>query len=479
MVALAADVRALEPTQDGQIAITAGALSLSDRGGGTWVYIASDTTSSDNTGTILVTPSGKRWRRVYNGYVSPEWWGAKGGTVDDSAAFTAAAAVGDIVLNARLYTATFQTSRSIHGTTGYSGDEPLCKINGTITLFQVKYAVLENFAVTRFIFDSIWRCKFIGLRATAPNGSAVVLKSTVSVFGSLWNTFLNCNFRSSDDGAGIGLDVQPSLPKSGINNNGFYNCQFVGGLASGSSVKVTSTNNTEFEANTFDTCDFSLGFYGMRLTGLHRSTHLTNSYFEDNTYSISETSGESVEVRGGVIDRKCQGNIYYYNGARNQIGAFAGGNNINKNPRMIQVAGIITDWTLNNATASTLSDSTVWGGSVTRVTTPIAGTGGNIRKDFSGIPQGNTLNVLVKVKNSPTNFAVSITSSGIGTNYLPRVLEKDGWVLHSGRITIGSSLDLIVTIYPDGGSGAAGAAVSLVGCWIGMGAAPRDFEYGL
>lgn len=45
---------------------------------GNWYYDASDTTSSDNTGTILVTADGKRIKRVYSAYVNVKWFGVKG-----------------------------------------------------------------------------------------------------------------------------------------------------------------------------------------------------------------------------------------------------------------------------------------------------------------------------------------------------------------------------------------------------------------
>lgn len=58
---------------------------------GAWYYDASDTTSADNTGTVLVTADGKRIKRVVGMYVYPEWFGAIGdGVEDDSAAIQAA-----------------------------------------------------------------------------------------------------------------------------------------------------------------------------------------------------------------------------------------------------------------------------------------------------------------------------------------------------------------------------------------------------
>lgn len=72
----------------GQIAATTGVLAAGDGGGGTWYWDASDNTSTDNTGTVLGTGSG-RWKRVIsstNVEVDPKFFGATGdGITDDSA----------------------------------------------------------------------------------------------------------------------------------------------------------------------------------------------------------------------------------------------------------------------------------------------------------------------------------------------------------------------------------------------------------
>jgi hypothetical protein len=63
-------------------------LVTSGLGGGTWVLDETDTTSADNTGTILVTDSGKRYKREYDGHINVLWFGAKGDSItDDTEAF--------------------------------------------------------------------------------------------------------------------------------------------------------------------------------------------------------------------------------------------------------------------------------------------------------------------------------------------------------------------------------------------------------
>lgn len=55
---------------------------------GNWYYDASDTTSADNIGTILVTADGKRIKRAYSGAVNFKWFGAIGdGVANNSSMF--------------------------------------------------------------------------------------------------------------------------------------------------------------------------------------------------------------------------------------------------------------------------------------------------------------------------------------------------------------------------------------------------------
>ena len=58
---------------------------------GWFSYDSTDTTSTDNGGTIIVSTNGKRWKRQYSESVNVQWFGAVGGgVVDDLAAIQAA-----------------------------------------------------------------------------------------------------------------------------------------------------------------------------------------------------------------------------------------------------------------------------------------------------------------------------------------------------------------------------------------------------
>jgi hypothetical protein len=65
---------------------------------GLFVYNPTDTISNDNTGTVLVSDSGARFKRIVeNGHINVKWFGAKGdGKKDDTDAFQAALAYGGV-----------------------------------------------------------------------------------------------------------------------------------------------------------------------------------------------------------------------------------------------------------------------------------------------------------------------------------------------------------------------------------------------
>jgi hypothetical protein len=84
-----------------------GYTNIADGGGGTFMYVSTDTTSSDNNGTIIVDASSRRWYRQLNvGYTDVRWFGyiADGSTDNTNAINYALAALpssgGEIVFPA-------------------------------------------------------------------------------------------------------------------------------------------------------------------------------------------------------------------------------------------------------------------------------------------------------------------------------------------------------------------------------------------
>lgn len=69
-----ADLRNKEPEFDGQ-SINLNGHTVFGVGGGVFVHDASDSTSADDNGVVIVTVGGARWKRVLDGFVTPEMFG--------------------------------------------------------------------------------------------------------------------------------------------------------------------------------------------------------------------------------------------------------------------------------------------------------------------------------------------------------------------------------------------------------------------
>lgn len=72
-----------------------GRTSVFDKAEGVFIADSSDTTSTDNDGTVLVDVLGRRWKRQFRGSLSLYWWGAdSSGSIDASPAFQRATLAG-------------------------------------------------------------------------------------------------------------------------------------------------------------------------------------------------------------------------------------------------------------------------------------------------------------------------------------------------------------------------------------------------
>jgi len=75
--------------KDGDLVTTASVSGMLDtKGGGIWRWDASDSTSADNTGTIVTPGSGGagRWKRVFSGSISAAWFGVSPANADNTRA---------------------------------------------------------------------------------------------------------------------------------------------------------------------------------------------------------------------------------------------------------------------------------------------------------------------------------------------------------------------------------------------------------
>lgn len=99
VVSSIASLRDLLKTSPSKSAFVTGYYSQGDGGGGAYYLDATDTTSTDNGGTIIVATDGGRWKLQNSDYVSVRQFGAKlDGVTDDTSAFNNTLAFADKVL---------------------------------------------------------------------------------------------------------------------------------------------------------------------------------------------------------------------------------------------------------------------------------------------------------------------------------------------------------------------------------------------
>lgn len=107
-----ASLRALTSATETTTCNVANYATPGDQGGGTFVVDASDTTTADNGGTIIVDAAGRRWYRQYVDAIKPEWFGAKNdGTTDATIAISELAAISlPVETSTGVYSTTLGTS---------------------------------------------------------------------------------------------------------------------------------------------------------------------------------------------------------------------------------------------------------------------------------------------------------------------------------------------------------------------------------
>lgn len=112
-------------------------------GGGTFYYDASDTTSADNNGTVIVTSGGERWKRKLDGFVSVEMFGAiADGITDSSDAVKSAVAF----VTSQWTTPTIGSNRIITGGVKFAGAD-----GGEYRITQPRVLIPNDLTIARTV----------------------------------------------------------------------------------------------------------------------------------------------------------------------------------------------------------------------------------------------------------------------------------------------------------------------------------------
>jgi len=195
---------------------------------GFWYYDATDTTSADNTGTVLVTADGKRIKRVVNGNIYPEWFGAIGDAVtDDASAINSAISVAtnkNLVFTKRYLIKSKLVLKSNTSYIGVKGSEII--INNTFvkgaTSPSNEFAIYnEKFSTTYSNPDTSIIIKGIKFTQTITLPS---INYTILGFANINNlTISECESYINGSIFGNNLDLYACYNNVNITNNTFEN----------------------------------------------------------------------------------------------------------------------------------------------------------------------------------------------------------------------------------------------------------------
>lgn len=180
-------LRALDKTKY-TFAYVSGYYASGDGGGGVYYYDAADTTSADNTGTIIVASDAGRWKLAYTDQVSVKQFGAKGdNTADDTAAFQKVLDIGGVYfVPAGTYKITAGLKYKVFSTKLIGNGRDTVTINFTGTTGPV-FANNVSAATTL-----LW-CELSGMKilATAMTTSKIIVDWKSFQFGQLNQLWLN------------------------------------------------------------------------------------------------------------------------------------------------------------------------------------------------------------------------------------------------------------------------------------------------
>lgn len=334
-----AELRESQAT-DEVIAFVRGYSELSDMGGGVFYKDASDTTSADDGGCVIVDAANQRWKRSFKYVVRPEWFGAKGdGVTDDSAAFQAAldsispptiapgggdAAItggGCLALSSRTYV--ISSTLHIGPYTCIAGDglSPWQQSHGGPSPEASKGPVLLwTGADTAGVLHAVPYVVATGARFSDDTYTIPVIDADAAAVGGAYTLCQGVSIRNvgvyAPDGAKFGLRLS-LCPTSRVDGLSTYNCDtaIVGEANWESGVKncVLTTFDVGYAGSSgqhainFDNCWFHGGDRSATAVGVRldysAGVVITAPSLEDLATGIFCTSSEGLTVLGGQCER--------------------------------------------------------------------------------------------------------------------------------------------------------------------------------
>ena len=299
---------------------------------GLFKYDSTDTTTTDNGGTVIVDSSGRRWKRLFDGAVSVKWFGAVGdGVKDDYAAIKAACAAiqanggGTLVLpEGRTY---FVDQHRIDGGANANGitnfdfsniDGLVIEGNGSKIVMQGGWTRTADATIGNFTYSyqncigfKFTSCRNVSIRDMEIDGGAATITKVATAEGWSYGIVVSGCYHVHLENVYVhhyctdGLVILESGPITDFRVSRYFsanNCKFTNNARQGCSI-------IHLRWGTFTNCEFSYtgqtGTYGGHSP--QAGVDIEPDYVHDNPqspYFISgdESTGDITFIGCGFVD---------------------------------------------------------------------------------------------------------------------------------------------------------------------------------
>ena len=277
-----------------------GITSIFDGASGTYKVKSSDTTSTDNGGTILVDSTGRRWHRVFTGEINAAWFGAVGDNATDNAIALQSAINYTISCKSSLYipTGTYLVSAGLVVTT--SGGRSVSIRGEGMGLTNIKqtgggFTILNVYSGQSWSSQSVKISDLsltgldktvaanVGFNLGTASGTSLEL-SNIGVSGcycgfALCGSQFNKFNHLTANGNTVGLYLYTTESSQGSNNN-YFNSYYAQGNAVG--LMLYNGGSGELQSNWFDNLATHAGMCGVYIYGSTGNNTFTNWAPEQN-----------------------------------------------------------------------------------------------------------------------------------------------------------------------------------------------------
>lgn len=282
---------------------------------GFWYYDATDNTSADNTGTILVSSNGKRFKRIHEGKLNARWFGAVGDSITDNSValqnlLQAEGKAYEVFFPNGIYA--FNTPLIFDGTkksiTLYSSNGQLVnldggnKLNTTATLMWTGAANNIMLKITDGNGIIIQGLGFT-TKSSAENQiqiDAVTAIQFVNKFSTRYSNIIQCNFRRLSVGIHFFDDGSNFLSNSNMDGHTITDCVF------GDYVKAIVIQQTNVYNTSINQCSFygSPDYSKHHLHIIKGHASFIGGYFGTlkGASSVGGKNGVGIQVDRGSVD---------------------------------------------------------------------------------------------------------------------------------------------------------------------------------